>query len=189
MIRTDQFSKSGGFTLIEMLVVIAIIVLLVGGGIAGFLTFKDKQTILDSVKQLKTYIQLAQSYAQSGELPDTGCIGYLDTYSLRFDSADSLGCTANNLCLVAICIDPVGGVTQATRNEQPLPDGVTVSALPNYGLDLDFDFRILAGGVCLDGDCTAAGPSNSTITVGYNGASYEIIIQEGGEVIDDGWTP
>jgi prepilin-type N-terminal cleavage/methylation domain-containing protein len=74
------FSRSAalGFTMIELLVSVSILVLLMGGGIAGFINLNDRQTLVNSGKEVQLMMRSAQKKARVGEKP-TGCdrlVGY-----------------------------------------------------------------------------------------------------------------
>lgn len=70
--------KQHGFTLIELIITVAISALVVGGSIAGFVGFTDRQEVLNTAQQIQQALRTAQSKARVREVP-TGCatlIGY-----------------------------------------------------------------------------------------------------------------
>src|SRR5688572_9714056 len=62
-----------GFTLIELLISITIMLFLVGGGIAAFINFNDRQVLIGAGQELKTYLRAAQIKARNGDKPQQGC--------------------------------------------------------------------------------------------------------------------
>src|SRR5258706_9884401 len=70
--------KTKGYTLIELIVVIAIIGLMTGASIAGFNTLNKRQTVLNGGRELMSVMRTAQQRAASGIKP-TQCdhlVGY-----------------------------------------------------------------------------------------------------------------
>lgn len=62
-----------GFTLIELVVVIAIIGLLVGGSVAGYVQLNNRQVVQTSAQGLISVMRQAQQRALSGKKPTSGC--------------------------------------------------------------------------------------------------------------------
>ena len=58
-----------GLTLIEILVVTTILIMLIGGSIAGYGSFNQKQRLISSGLTLKNTLRSAQSKAFTGETP------------------------------------------------------------------------------------------------------------------------
>lgn len=61
-----------GYTLIELVIAIAIMGLMVGASIAGFNTLNKRQTVLNAGKEVMSAMRVAQQRASSGTKP-TGC--------------------------------------------------------------------------------------------------------------------
>jgi len=73
----------GGFTLIEIMMVVAITILLFGGSIASFISFNNRQTVVGDAKILLSELKKTQSTAINMVYP-TGCtslVGYRITGS------------------------------------------------------------------------------------------------------------
>jgi len=104
-------SFSQGFTLIELLVTITIAVMLVGGGIASYITFNDRQNLQNGAKSLQTYLRSAQSKARAGERP-TGC-NTLNGYKISLSAGTPV------ITLSAVC---AGG--DVVHSSYTLPVGV-----------------------------------------------------------------
>lgn len=68
-----------GFTLIEILVVSAIVTVLVGGALAGFIGFRDRRAVTSYAQQIQGWYVAAQAKAKVREAPSSGCttlLGY-----------------------------------------------------------------------------------------------------------------
>jgi prepilin-type N-terminal cleavage/methylation domain-containing protein len=75
LFKNRQTSKplNSGFTLIELMISVLIISLLVGGGIAAYNDFNDKQKVIAAGKEYSIILRSAQKRIKSGEKPDSGC--------------------------------------------------------------------------------------------------------------------
>jgi len=160
-------SLKRGFTLIEMLVVISIMLLMVGLGIANYIDFNDRQTVLTATDELKTHLRTAQTKALAGDLG--GC-AQLEGYQ-----ASSVGSDPVVIKVTALCND--GGTGTITSYD--LPAGVSVSPF-------SIIFPVLADPICLDGNCDEPNPTSMNITISSNGLTYEFSIGEGGEITKGG---
>ncbi len=98
---------SFGFTIIELIVSIAILLLLVGGLLASYNNYNQGQLIKQASQTVKANIRLAQSKALSAIKPASGCtelIGYTvsftqTTYSIQAQCTEGLVGTATQLTL------------------------------------------------------------------------------------------
>jgi len=151
-----KLSSLTGFTLIELLVVMVIVGILLGVGIAQYISFNRRQILEQTTQGLKNNLRLAQTKAMSGEKP-AGC-GILDGYRVKFASNDP-----DNYTLVAVC----EGVEVGETKNFSLPSIVKFSPLPSPIL-----FKVLSQGTDLDSDLiislTAFGQTK-TITVSKEG--------------------
>ena len=147
-----------GFTLIELMVSVTIMLLLVGGGIASYVSFNDRQTLVTSAHRVETYLRSAQKKARVGDRPATCTV--FDGYAVRLTSGSDL------IELIAQC----GVANNITVQTDHLSgDVVPVS-------DQTIRFAGLHGGV------QGAG----TINLTDGDQTYSIIVTEGGEIEDMG---
>lgn len=155
-----------GFSLIELLIVITISLLLVGGTIAALGNYTDKRSVGSAAEELKIYFQSAQAKAKSGDLG--GCdqlTGYrVQTYLVGSTIETSLQ---------AVC----GAGTADGAQVNTLPVGVTVS--PN----LDLVFQVLNAGVVI-GNGTQ---SELEITVSNGTNTYLFTLFREGRVSEGAW--
>lgn len=148
-----------GYSLIELLIAIGILTLVVGGGIAAFITFNDRQALVGAAKQMVTYLRSAQSKARVGDTP-SGC-DRLQAYRVTVTE------TSNVVLLEAVCENG-----DFTRNTFLLPQGITHN---NDGM---VEFRGLQGG--------ASGDSNFDIISAATGQVYRVQVTAGGEIKEIG---
>lgn len=66
-------TSHAGFTLIELIVVVVIIITLTGLGIAGYNAFNQRQTLKAAAEEIKSNLRDAQNRALSGEKDCTVC--------------------------------------------------------------------------------------------------------------------
>jgi type II secretory pathway pseudopilin PulG len=151
--------------MIELLVVVVISLLLIGGGLTAFTNFTDKRSVITAVDELKLHFQSAQTKAAAGDLG--GCdqlIGYrVQTYQSG---------SHPEVSLQAEC----GAGTADAAQISVMTDGVTVN--PN----LDLLFQVLNAGVQLP-----AGASSLDITVANNANSYLLTLFREGRVSEGSW--
>lgn len=150
-----------GFTMIELLVVITIIMLLTGGGIAAYITFNDRQNLQNSAKLVQSYIRSAQTKARAGEKP-VGC-DRLNGYRIVLTAASS------NVVLSAVCAN--GNYVRSTYT---LPGNVTSESTQTM------NFANLYGGV--GGAGTIVLRTNNTTLY-----RYSFKVTDGGEVSAGGF--
>ncbi len=155
-------SKSGaGFTLIELLVVMTISVLMVGGGLAAYSIFNERQLAKSAGLQLYNDLRFAQGKAAANEKPDDEiCIqGSLEGYNLAFTSPTSY-------TVEAVC------------------NGTLVSV----GLDRDLSAGVqLVQGTEVMFYILGKGAEDKRFCLGLGSLIYQINITGGGEIIDKGF--
>lgn len=152
-----------GFTLIEILVVTTILALLIGGSIAGYSRFNEKQKLVQAGGTMKNVLRDAQSRAFTGEY--AGCPtppNALKGWQVDF----------NNNSISAVCTTPTA--LQPTI-KYDLRAVVTVSANPTGILFTSFPKGATTATVCL---------SQSGITP----PAYKITVDGSGTINDIGPT-
>ena len=161
-----QFTQFG-FSLIELMVTITIMVLVLGGGIAGYMTFNDKQTVLEATNQLKTYLHKAQSQAKSGKI--ISCATPLIGYRVTVDT----GSSPNEVSIEERCYNGTESGVAGQATTHPLPSGVTVSN------NVDVIFKVLHGGVI-------GADGGLDIVVSGSNRNYTFTLKKGGEISEGG---
>lgn len=124
----DQGSKrvrniwqlGAGFTLIELVVVLAISTFLVAGGIAAYTNFNERQLVTAEGLKLYNDIRLTQGKASANEKPVSCAQGGLEGYQLRFtsDRAYVIEALCNGVAVdIGISQTLATGVTLASGNQ------------------------------------------------------------------------
>jgi prepilin-type N-terminal cleavage/methylation domain-containing protein len=161
--------NNAGFTFIELLVVVGIILALVGGGIAAFIGFNDRQKVVVAAKNLQTLMRSAQTKARAGEGAEACRPNSLRGYEVVRVGSDAV--------MNRICVNSGDVVTSTTeRSRLSLSD---VSVNPS---NLRVEFLSLRGGVRVPGDVF---PVVVTLTGNIGMNVYQFRIGSIGN-IDDG---
>jgi prepilin-type N-terminal cleavage/methylation domain-containing protein len=169
-----KFKQHHGFTLVELLITISIILMLTGAGIAGFINFNEKQQVQTTVKQVQDLMRAAQIKARAGEganetNPEKGCLTTenLKGYEVAKDP------TLPVVLLNRICVNSSTLVARSTERSS--------FTLINVNISLDpVTFLALQGGV-------DTGGSDVTITVSGTYATsnvYEFQVLQTGEITE-----
>lgn len=173
MKRLPYFTHSAGFTLIEMVVTVAVALLLISGGIAGYITFNSRQKSITAARDFETLILSTESKVQSGVV---GACNQLEEYQMTFNT------TLNpvRINLVEVCAP--GDTATPTPVTYTLPDGVTLAFNP---LITSIRFKILSGGLLFSSGASSvqfrfSDESNPT-------SVYVLTISEGGDVSEGVW--
>lgn len=162
--------KNSGFTLIELLVTVSIVLLLVGGGIAGFINFNDRQQVQTTVKNVQTLMRSAQVKARAGE-GASDCVAPRKLRGYRITS------TATAVIMWRYCVNPnnASDVSSTERSRVTL-DNVTFTKTPNVNIT----FLALRGGVDMG--------SNTSVTYTTSGSysthSYAFQVLNTGEITE-----
>lgn len=152
-----------GFTLIEILVVLAIGALVFIGGYAGYRDFTRRQILEGSSEETKSNLALARQRALSGEKP-SGCTEDLSGYRVSMTFSDPSG--NSSYTISAMCTQ--SGISTGTTN---LPVGITLSAPQSQ-----FLFKSIGQGTDLSSDLII------TLTQGSTGAQSTITVTSGGAI-------
>ncbi len=158
-----QVKAGAGFTLIELLVVVTISVLMVGGGLAAYSSFNERQLVKSAGLQLYNDLRFAQGKASANEKPDdeacTQTQGSLEGYNLAFSSPTTY-------TVEAIC----NGVSVPVEVERNFSAGVQLIE------GTEVMFYILGKGAEAKSFC-----------LGIGALIYKVNVTVGGEIIDNGF--
>jgi len=166
-----------GFTLVEMLVTISIMIIITGGGIAAFMGFNDRQNVQVAVKELQTLLRSAQVKAKVGadaEYCRTTFNEPLRGY--RVYIADGTG----TAILYTTCAENKF-TSPASRNyveRSRIDFATTVTGGMQGGGDVDIEFLTLLGGVDGSGIVEISG-SGSYV--------YNFTVSSSGEIREGGF--
>lgn len=146
-------SLANGFTLIEMIVSISILLLVLGGGMAAYINFNDKQTLQAATRRVEVILRTAQKRARSGDTP-AGC-DQLESYSVSIVSGSQTVTTTAN------CSN-----TDIITSTETLPSIIVVPS------NAQVIFSRGAGGVLGDG----------VLDFQIEGVAYQVTISSGGGI-------
>lgn len=153
--------NNAGFTLLEILLMVAITALVTGGGIAAYRRFEARQRVVNAGQEFVVVIRDVQKRAQSGELPASGC-GLLDGWRVRRSGG-------NQFEIVSVCD---GGV-EVSPETRSLPSGIVFS-----GSSFDMTFNVLTGAV--------TGATQVDFVDSATGTQYAVEVSSAGGVSDLG---
>lgn len=136
-----SFTTKFGFSLIEMLVVVSIIAVIAGGGIAAYINLNDRQVTLNTGLELQNFLRDAQKKARVQDRP-ASC-DHLTGYSVIVAPGNLQTATLKGVCAN-------GSYTVSTYN---LPNNVYVQSA------FTMTFQVLNGGVMNAGTIGIAQPS------------------------------
>ncbi len=150
-----------GFTLIELIVTVGVVLLIAGGVVANYNNYTDNQRLKQAALTLKSDLRFVQTKAFSAEKPGLGCselVGYVisftsTTYSIQSQCTEGL----------------VGSIS--TIN---LPTGISFFPIPSA-----MTFRVLTHGIAND--------SSVIITLTGRTKSYRLQIDPKGDISDLGF--
>lgn len=169
-----NLQRNSGFTLVELLVTISIILILTGAGIAGFVAFNDRQQVQTTVKQIQDYMRSAQVKARAGEGADT-CVAPQKLYGYRVTN------DVNNVYLRKVCRDSVGNTSTTIRSQFPLNNvTITKSTPTNPSSTQNPTFLTLNGGVNVGNNASLT----YSVAGQYSGITFEFDVLQTGEITD-----
>ena len=158
-----KFQKSSAYTLIEILVVVALITLLFTAGYANYRDFGRRQALSGAAKQLEGDLRKAQQNALSGIKPGGSACDSLALTSYLVD----IDCTDSNSCSYTIDANCSGSIVNLDTKSLT---GVTVSATSDPE---PITFEVLGRG---------ATPSVITITQDGTGKTVNLNVGSGGDI-------
>lgn len=169
--------SSRGFTLIELLVVTTLLVFVMGGSIAGYRRFNDRQQVITAGKELLVALRQAQSKASSGVKSLASCqtvplVGYKITVLAASQDTYTIAESYQSNCVSATSADNVIKTVK-------LPQGVRFQSA------FTATFTGLSGGVIYSG----ASPLTLRVcnaSCGTGSLQYTITVNSAGLVQDMG---
>lgn len=170
-----------GFTFIELLVTVAVLVTITGAGIAAFIRFNEKQVLIDTGKQLQTLLRSAQIKAAAHEVP-SGCTTKLWAYRVNIPVV-----TPSTINMYARCGNDKGSQSNVSppRDNMKFPAGISLSGSGSY----DIDFYVHHGGVGVRENGSPVDPPVADITLtNPNGSTFEFSVTQGGEITEGVYT-
>ncbi len=161
-----------GFTLIEMLVVISIIMLTVGFGFVNFFNFRSRQLVENTAREIVVFLRQAQNNAKLGDRGEGGGCTKNPTAiaektgNYKLDSWQ-VDLSANQIEAKAIC-----GSANSNPKVYSLPEGVTLS--PSGKINFSSLF----------GRTSLTGIANDQIRISDGQYSFQFFLEAGGAISD-----
>lgn len=129
VMKKQTLNFKSGYTLIEILVVIALIGILTTIGIAAYNDFNEQRIIRKAADEIKTYIRSAASKASNNE-KDCDVCGGPDNDCSTYEEGDDLALVAwelnlEYLYIQGICGDPEVPSSQVSFGQEDFLVGVT----------------------------------------------------------------
>lgn len=174
-------SNQRGFTLIEMLVAVSIMLVIVGGGMAAFSRFNDRVVVTESARSVQSFLRTAQTKARAGDRPNVVC-AKLEGYRVTF--VQNLG----TVTMTPLCRTPA---TAPAAAPLPAPNIDTLTLPGNVVSDVSatLDFLVLKGGVLINNN---VGTGTVRITLKNPGivdtiaSRYSFVVSRSGEIREGG---
>lgn len=143
-----------GYTLIEILIVVAIVGILVSFGFSAFSKAQERQLIQDAQERIFSSLQAAQKSAYVGEKECTGAlIGIIVTVAANSVSTQAQ-CEGGSDAAQVETFSNLTFVTTPTFTFQPLEGGVSFSAPGATSSDIDYNisgktyrFTVVSSGI------------------------------------------
>jgi len=146
-----------GFTLIELIVAVAIGAVLIAGGMAAYKGVGEKQNLKQAGLEFKTNLTSTQKKALSGEKP-SGCTGSLESFEVDYVSESEYSVQAN----CSVFSPEAEGVS--------LPEEVSFSAPFST-----ITFPVLSAGLS----------GGQTIVISSDSFSYQVVVEPSGVIEGD----
>lgn len=151
-----------GFTLIEILVAITILLILSSIGVSNFTTYNDTQSLRQTSLTLKNRLRQIQGKALAGEKP-AGCTG-LQGWRMTFTTSTyttEVACTS--------------GAVTSSRTTETVPVGLIFSPVPST-----ITFSVVTGATNL------TSVQSLNLAQAGSGKQYTIGVGPRGEITDEG---
>lgn len=141
--------KNKGFTLIEILLAMSMVLLIASGSFIGFKSFNQQQALSSTWDTLRNNFNEARSNAASQVIRTNVCNSPGQTLV-----GHQLNFYTNSYDLVEVCRTAGGAESTPVIKTIPLPPGITFNPVPNPAF---IRFVVLTGGI--------SGVSNRTVTI------------------------
>lgn len=154
--------RQKGFTLIEMIITVSIMLVILGGSIAAFINFNDKQVVQATASEVKQVLKSARTKARVRDNTDQagGCV--LQGYKVETNGS--------SIETKLLCGPGKFSITEGqNRDTYQVPTGITVTAM-------DISFYTLLG------SAEVTVPADNIIRINGGSKYYRFEIQGTGEI-------
>ncbi len=174
--NTAFLTRQRGFTFIELLLTVAIMITVLGGGLVGYINFNDKQTVLETAKKVQSMLKAARTKAQVRDTP-SGCAttGPPATALYGFHVAVDSTAPGATVSLSAWC----GESLATSAAHQPATDSFVLPSSVRASQNFSIIFNTLHGGTNLGSD--------QEIVITNDSQTYRFSVTPGGEITEGCW--
>ena len=168
-----------GYTILELIVVFAIIAILSTIAIAAFVNYGKAQSLQTSASELTSMLNLARSRSLSQIKPSQCPTSPDPTQNQNLKGYQVVITTVSN----KYRLDAVCSGSLVVGVEKPLPVNITFDS--SIGTSVVFLFPVLVNGVkvTIDDSLIAPTPLTTTITLkGYDGQTKDVKVDSGGGI-------
>lgn len=159
-------SNQSGYSLIELIVVMFVVVTLLGAGVLSYRDFSRRQQVIGAARQVKADLRLAQTEALAGKKPVSGALS-CDTPTSVLSRYNFRRTSAITYVIEAVCVSP--NVTVPVRNVT-LPVNTTIDNFTTISFKPIGDGTFMAAGDSITIIVRAAGTTfTQSITVNSSG--------------------
>jgi prepilin-type N-terminal cleavage/methylation domain-containing protein len=159
--RYTEWMRQKGYTLVEVLIVVAIMAILIGIGMAAYGRFDRVRKVEQSALGFGMYLRATQKMADSGDKP-MGCIGLNGFQVVVNTTADS-----GTALLTALCSISLPQVPKSLKNNTIFEDDFWVT------------FNSVGRGVSVGYN---PGDGETVISDSAASARYRIVVNSGGAI-------
>lgn len=173
--NTSHLAFQQGFTIIELLIVMSVLVFLAIPASVSYVSYNKAQQLNNAALEIKTMLLTAQSRAQSVVAPpdQNSCNSNhaLQNYEVHFCGSGATCQSGDDYDLYANCVGSAVVFITGEGRSLPTHSGITLSGAPST-----VTFAVLSGAV------TSSSPLPVTITLSNGTAQRNIIIQKNGVI-------
>lgn len=174
---------SHGFTMLELLVTSAIVMIITGITLAGYLSFQARQEVQQATRDVQQLFVQARQRARDRDQTSCGSSEYVSVLEYNIKLQNPAGSAPASVSLYATCQNSGGTIFSGSSEDIDLPSSVSFDSLPLETVS----FGTLEGGVSiLDSVGSTPSCASSVCTVKLSrdaGAhGYQFTISTAGEI-------
>jgi type II secretory pathway pseudopilin PulG len=166
-------STPGGYTLLELLIVISIMIIIFVIGFTNYRDYQRRQELESGVRQVRADLSLAQTYAITGRKPDSPSGNACETSPLNGYAFTRIN-PGNSYRIEADC---GAGVRVVIKDNISMPSGIQITSVSGTPTDT-LVFHVLGRGV----DRVTPGDTTITIRSIATSATSQIVVTPSGEI-------
>lgn len=176
------------FTLVEILVVLGIVGLMFGVGMANFFRYRERQEIEQTAYNVQSFIQKIQTYAKNGNRGGEGSDCNRDILNTKLVSWEiTYDSNKNQLLARPKCIFQ-GIETTGPSEALFLPLNYKINNSANYKFS-KISFQAVFGSVIFDDGATTSEAINLVISDQGEDFAYQFHVTSGGVITSGCWCP